>query len=87
MLLTEYLVNYLPGPPSRVYNPSSVGDMRRGSHAEIFSFDSPACFLPQVGKEESTFVNINKKSSLQDANVRSVASRLNGKTIFLVSST
>lgn len=25
----------------------------------------------QVGKEESTFVNINKKSSLQDANVRS----------------
>ncbi|XP_037653828.1 band 4.1-like protein 4B isoform X2 [Choloepus didactylus] len=26
---------------------------------------------PQVGKEESTFVNINKKSSLQDANVRS----------------
>ncbi|XP_055972995.1 band 4.1-like protein 4B isoform X2 [Sorex fumeus] len=25
----------------------------------------------QVGKEESTFININKKSSLQDANVRS----------------
>lgn len=87
LLLTEYLMNYLLDPPSHFYNPLSVGDVRIGSHAERFSFDSPACFLSQVGKEESTLVNINKKSSLQDTNVRSVASHLNGETIFSVSST
>lgn len=81
------LDNYLLYPPSHFYNPLNVGDLRTVLHAKIFSFDKPACFLSQVGKEESTFVNINKKSSLQDTNVRSVASCLNGETIFSVSST